>query len=213
MTFIKKYPDNVKNFLTSLSKSLKVEDAMNDAGLDIEEVKDVFLDLFEDVDDIAKTMNVEKPEGDEKHSSKSGVSGDAFDAYIYVDGASKGNPGPSGAGAYITDIDGNVLSEHKKYLGFVTNNMAEYRALIMGLIHALEEGYRKVKIYADSELVVKQVNGQYSIKNEGLRILYNEVYDVVPEFEKLELVHVPREKNTQADRLANEAVAEHEASK
>ncbi|MFZ2397013.1 MAG: ribonuclease HI family protein, partial [Smithella sp.] len=87
---------------------------------------------------------------------------------LFSDGACRGNPGVGGAGAVITDDRENVVWEGKKYLGHCTNNIAEYRALIMGLNGALDNGYKNLEVYLDSELLARQINGSYRVKNENL---------------------------------------------
>lgn len=125
---------------------------------------------------------------------------------VYVDGASRGNPGRAGAGAVIKDSHGNVIKRMKKGLGITTNNMAEYRALIMGLEEAKRLGLDRVKVFADSELVVKQIKGEYRVKNETLRPLYSEALDLAEGFEGFNISYITRDKNADADRLANRAI-------
>ncbi len=125
---------------------------------------------------------------------------------IYVDGASRGNPGSAGAGAIIKAKDGRVIKRLKKYLGVVTNNAAEYKALVMALKAARSLGLKQIKLHADSELVVKQIKGVYRVKSEELRPFYTEAMALIDGFNRFEITHVPREKNSEADRLANEAI-------
>lgn len=128
---------------------------------------------------------------------------------IYSDGAARGNPGPAGAGAYIISEDGEVVAEVRRYLGEMTNNQAEYRALKCGLEKARELGAKSVVIRADSELMVKQLNGEYRVKNSGIKPIFREVSALLSYFESWEAAHVPREQNKEADRLANEAIDQH----
>jgi len=128
---------------------------------------------------------------------------------LYSDGACRGNPGPGGAGAVITNAEGNVIWEGKKYLGHCTNNIAEYEALILGLEGALAHGYKKLDVYMDSELLAKQINGSYRVKNEKLKVLMQEVRSLLSAFDSIEVKHVLRCHNTQADRLANLAIDTH----
>ncbi len=125
---------------------------------------------------------------------------------IYSDGACRGNPGPSGAGAVLTGSDGRVIVEVCKYLGEMTNNQAEYRALMLALEEARSIGAQSVSIFADSELMVKQVRGEYKVKNEGIRPLFAEIQKLLRGFGGYTIEHVPRERNKQADRLANLAI-------
>lgn len=128
---------------------------------------------------------------------------------IFSDGAARGNPGPAGAGVYITSDDGEVIAEVSEYLGEMTNNQAEYRALKCGLEKARELGAKKVIIRADSELMVRQLNGEYKVKNMGLKQIFREVSALLSYFESWEAAHVRREFNEEADRLANEAIDNH----
>lgn len=125
---------------------------------------------------------------------------------IYVDGASRGNPGDAGIGVLITTKDGRVLKEIGKYLGKTTNNVAEYQALITALKQAKSLAATTVKIFADSELMVKQINGEYKVKSAGLLPLYKEAKALLMEFNRYDIIHIYREKNIEADRLANLAI-------
>src|SRR5665647_194068 len=94
---------------------------------------------------------------------------------LYSDGACRGNPGVGGAGAVITDAEGSILWEGKEYLGHCTNNIAEYKALILGLKGAQAQGFKQLDVYLDSELLANQIHGSYKVKNENLKILMQEV--------------------------------------
>ena len=125
---------------------------------------------------------------------------------IFTDGGSRGNPGPSALGVYITDGAGKVLKEHKRYLGTQTNNHAEYQAIIDGLVEAKKLGATEVAMKMDSELAVKQLNRVYRVKNPGIAVQYLEVSRLVAGFSKVTFTHVRREYNKEADRLVNEAL-------
>jgi len=127
-------------------------------------------------------------------------------AIICTDGASRGNPGDAGAGAVVMDTDGKELVAVGEYLGRATNNEAEYHALILGLRAAHEIGVTEVECRMDSELVVKQVNGEYRTKKAELKVLLDQVMRFKQKFESFAVLHVPRGKNEHADRLANEAI-------
>jgi ribonuclease HI len=127
---------------------------------------------------------------------------------LFCDGACRGNPGIGGAGAVITDAPGNVVWEGKEYLGHCTNNIAEYRALILGLKGALDQGYKSLEVYLDSELLAKQINGSYRVKNENLIILMKEVRGLLNSFQSVQVKHVLRSHNSHADKLANLAIDE-----
>ncbi len=126
---------------------------------------------------------------------------------IYTDGASRNNPGEAGAGAVIKQ-DGGEIAALARYLGTTTNNVAEYTAAIMALEHALHLGASRVKLFADSELLVRQLNGQYKVKNEGLKPLYNTVKGLIAKIGSVEVQYIPREQNREADALANKAIDE-----
>ncbi len=125
---------------------------------------------------------------------------------LYTDGAARGNPGPAGIGAVIKDDGGRLVREIYKYLGEATNNQAEYVALIEGLKGSLKYGAKEVEVFADSELMVRQLNGEYRVKNQGLKPLYKEVVELLQKFNKYTISHVRREFNKEADSLANKAI-------
>lgn len=125
---------------------------------------------------------------------------------LRTDGGARGNPGPGGAGFVLEDETGAVVRSGGRYLGCVTNNNAEYEALIWGLRTALDHGVTQLRVCADSELVVRQINGQYRVKNEGLKPLFAQAKALLGRFASVEVVHVRREQNAAADALANEAM-------
>ena len=127
---------------------------------------------------------------------------------IYTDGSSHSNPGPAGAGVVITDAEGKIIREFSKYLGQMTNNGAEYSAFILGLKEALKLRARNIVIKVDSELVAKQLCGEYKVREESLRPFYNEAKQLMREFKEIEIAVVQRDKNKQADRLANKSINE-----
>jgi len=126
---------------------------------------------------------------------------------IFTDGASRNNPGEAGAGICILR-DGESLEKIARYLGTTTNNIAEYKAAIIGLEHAVKLGASTVKLHADSELMVKQLNGQYKVKNEGLRPLFLKAKELIAKIGNVEVKYIPREMNKEADALANKAIDE-----
>ncbi|MDE2571716.1 MAG: ribonuclease HI family protein [bacterium] len=127
-------------------------------------------------------------------------------AVIFSDGGSRGNPGPAAIGAVVSDEAGNVLHEVSERIGITTNNVAEYRALIEGLRAALELGFDAARVRMDSELIVKQLRGEYRVKHEGLRPLYEEARRLLDRFVERDLKHVPRAQNRAADALVNRAL-------
>ena len=127
------------------------------------------------------------------------------EATVAFDGASRGNPGRS-AVAYVLRDDDGVVKREGAVIGEATNNEAEYAALLRGLVEARELGYRVVEAVGDSELVVKQVGGDWRCRAENLKPLHEEVLEVAESFDDFEIRHVPREENAEADALANEAL-------
>jgi ribonuclease HI len=127
---------------------------------------------------------------------------------LHVDGASRGNPGEAGFGIHVTAEDGSEVASLYGYLGRATNNVAEYQALVHGLRFALDRGAARVEVYSDSELLVRQIEGRYRVKNAGLVPLHREARGLLARFERARVAHVPRERNREADALANRAVDE-----
>ncbi len=127
---------------------------------------------------------------------------------IHTDGAARGNPGPAGAAAVLYDGSGACVAEVLQYLGETTNNVAEYRGLLLGLTRAREIGARTVEIVTDSELLAKQWNGEYRVKNKTLRPLFEEAKEIAGAFESIEVRHVRRGGNAAADAAANRAIDE-----
>lgn len=125
---------------------------------------------------------------------------------IKSDGGARGNPGKAGIGAVLYNQDDEVLTTISEYIGVATNNQAEYKAIIAGLKKAKELKASEVFAYLDSELIVKQVNGQYKVKNKDLAPLFLELYNLKISFEKSHFIHIPREQNKEADNLANKAM-------
>ncbi|MDE3155010.1 MAG: ribonuclease HI family protein [Acidobacteriota bacterium] len=124
----------------------------------------------------------------------------------YIDGGSRGNPGPAGYGVRIEDADGALVEEFHASVGIATNNVAEYRGLLAALQWALEHGTGTLRIRSDSELLVKQMRGEYRVKNAGLAPLHGEARMLVHRIGRVVFEHVPRTKNRDADRLANLAM-------
>ncbi len=129
-------------------------------------------------------------------------------AILHGDGGSRGNPGPSGSGAVLFDEDGNMMGEAMRFLGVQTNNYAEYTAIIIGLEMALEYNVTDLIVRLDSELAVKQLNGEYRVKNEALARLFLQVKDLTHKFDSIKFEHVRRERNKEADALVNKVIDE-----
>ncbi len=136
---------------------------------------------------------------------------DAAEATLFADGGSRGNPGPAASGAVLLDAEGTLLEEAYAYLGIATNNVAEWTALCLGLEAAVRRGIRRIAIRLDSELVVKQVRGEYRVKHAALQPLHRRAMTLLRRFEHVDIRHVPRKLNAQADRLVNR-VLDQEAS-
>jgi ribonuclease HI len=125
---------------------------------------------------------------------------------VMVDGAARGNPGPAGSGAVIYDENGVVVKQLSRYLGHATNNVAEYEGLLMGLEALLQLGQKRIVVQSDSELLVRQLNGRYRVKDEKLKVLFQRAMTLLRQFDSYRILHVGRELNKVADRLANQAI-------
>ena len=125
---------------------------------------------------------------------------------VHVDGGARGNPGPAAIAAVVSDVNGELLTEASQVIGRATNNVAEYRALLLGIQTALELGADELDLVGDSELIVKQVRGEYKVKNADLKPLHAEVRAALSGVPSWTIRHVRRELNVEADRLVNEAL-------
>jgi ribonuclease HI len=128
------------------------------------------------------------------------------EAILWTDGAARGNPGPAGIGVVLKTPAGELLLAENEYLGETTNNVAEYRALLLGLARALERGIRRIEVRADSELLIKQLLGKYRVHSPHLIELHQQARQLLARFTATELVHVRRELNGDADYQANQAI-------
>jgi ribonuclease HI len=126
--------------------------------------------------------------------------------HLFTDGASRGNPGPAGGGVVINNADGSPLLRKAFFFGESTNNAAEYNALIHGLEEALKLSPQSLVVFLDSELVVRQVNGQYRVRHKDLLPLYQRAMSLLKKIPKVRVAHIPREQNKEADQLANEGI-------
>jgi ribonuclease HI len=125
---------------------------------------------------------------------------------VHVDGGARGNPGPAAAGAVISTSDGEVLDEAAEAIGVATNNVAEYRGLLLGLARARELGASEVEVVNDSELIAKQVNGLYKVKHPDMKPLHAAARKALKGFERWSIRSVPRAQNADADALVNQAL-------
>ncbi|HZY97986.1 MAG TPA: ribonuclease HI family protein [Candidatus Baltobacteraceae bacterium] len=127
----------------------------------------------------------------------------APEATLFADGGSRGNPGPAASGAVLVDANGALLEEVGEYLGIATNNVAEWTALVLGLEAAANRGVRRLAVRLDSELVVRQMLGEYRVKHADLQPLHRRAKALLRRFEHVDVRHVPRKQNTVADKLVN----------
>lgn len=127
---------------------------------------------------------------------------------LFTDGAARGNPGPAGAGAVIVNAEGHIVAKVGKFLGDSTNNVAEYMGLILGLKRAKAMGIKELDVLADSELMVKQLSGEYAVKAEHLKPLHLEAEALLKGFADVTVRHIPREENSAADAMSNRAIDE-----
>ena len=125
---------------------------------------------------------------------------------VFFDGGARGNPGPAAYGYVLESEDGHVLAAHGEAIGRATNNVAEYSGLVAGLAKAADVGVRELEVVSDSELLVKQMRGEYKVKNEALRELWEEASDLEKKFGRVRYTAVRRAHNELADRLVNEAL-------
>ncbi len=126
--------------------------------------------------------------------------------HISIDGAARGNPGPAGIGVVITDDKGKAVDTISKFLGQTTNNIAEYTALIFGMEAARSRKAKELVINTDSQLLAKQLGGEYKVKSSTLKDLYKKVNALLASFDEVRINQIDREENKQADKLANEAI-------
>jgi len=129
-----------------------------------------------------------------------------MEADIYIDGGARGNPGPAGSGYLVISPTGEVLKSGSHFISKATNNVAEYVALIKGLEAAGELGVSELNIFTDSELLTRQLIGEYRVKNPALRVLFEQAQRILIQFSRWQIKHIPREQNRQADALVNTAI-------
>jgi ribonuclease HI len=125
---------------------------------------------------------------------------------LNTDGAAKGNPGPAGAGWVLFNEETGITLKDGRFLGEATNNEAEYQALLIGLEQSLIHGAKEIVVQMDSELLVRQINGVYKVRNPRLSVFFEKAKDLLRKFSKYDIMHIPREQNREADRMANEAI-------
>lgn len=125
---------------------------------------------------------------------------------IYTDGGARGNPGPAAVGVVIKDQKNKTIREFNKYIGIATNNVAEYNAVIYGLQEALIIKADEVRLNLDSELVAQQLKGEYRVKNPNIKPLFEQAVHLISGFKKVDIIHIRREQNKEADKLVNKAI-------
>ena len=136
------------------------------------------------------------------------MSDEQAERLLMVDGAARGNPGKAGCGAAICDESGAVVKELSRYLGRTTNNVAEYEGLLMGLDALIQLGRKQIRVQSDSQLLVRQLDGEYRVKDEKLKVLYQHALTLLRQFDSYRILHVYRDMNKVADRLANRGIDE-----
>ena len=212
-------PDLVNRFLEELSSSLDLQQTIKKLNIPEDRARDILKGLIRPVPGPSVQKDLFDEQAQEARAVLRGAPKAAREApvsahevrpggvyTINVDGASRGNPGEAGAGAVITGPEGTVLKKLKKYLGIVTNNVAEYQALVMALEAARSLKLERIRVLADSELMVKQVNGVYKVKSPDLKPLHEKAVGLLRGFRESKVAHVYREHNGGADSMANEAI-------
>ncbi len=152
------------------------------------------------------TMSVLEIERGEVHQNKISARGVANSATVYVDGASRGNPGPAGIGYYIVGENGQMVKRGGEFIGFATSRVAEYYAMKEGIEQAIELGFKSVRFVADSLMVINQLNGIFQVKNKDIMPIYRDIQALLGKFDVVAFTHVPRLQNTAADKEANLAI-------
>ncbi|MCX7031766.1 MAG: ribonuclease HI family protein [Spirochaetes bacterium] len=191
--------------------------AAGSKGIKVRKVSEVERAARESAEDLDAAMNESKVERDRKkkervvtaaaqREAERAVEARPVRTRLFTDGAARGNPGPAGAGAVIISPEGHVVAKIGKYLGETTNNVAEYTGLILGLKRAKAMGLRELEVLADSELVVKQLTGEYQVKADHLRPLHDEAKALMKGFDVIDLRYIPREENEAADEMSNRAI-------
>ncbi len=160
--------------------------------------------LFQDLKIHLKKSNLSISTGSEEKDVSSNKQFDILT--VNIDGASRGNPGKAGIGVAIFDKDSKLVKECSEYIGIATNNVAEYKALILGIKEAIKCGAQEILFKTDSELLAKQIKGEYKVKNTQLIYLFTEVHGLLKKLPKWKIRHIPRGENKKADMLANKGI-------
>jgi ribonuclease HI len=200
-------PPSEESVLRHLAQTLSVSKTLKRfSSLSPRDLQEIFQRSAERAKEDPKLARPAFPPEDSKSSPPVSSAKDFPEFFIHTDGASRGNPGEAGAGAVISDSRGRTLKELKQYLGMATNNVAEYRAAILALEKARELGAKRVTLFLDSELVVRQLRGEYRVRESHLKVLHQKAQEVLNRFSQCSILYIPREENRRADQLANEAI-------
>ncbi len=194
-----------EGFIRAIAAGRTLQEAAHDVGLPEERAAAFLESVAVFAGSVTAPMEFGLPEAVASDSGAGDVAASRqsyAEVVIYTDGASKGNPGPSGAGGVILTPDGETIEEFREHLGRTTNNVAEYEAVRIGLARALALGARRVTVRLDSELVSNQLTGRYRVKDTKLIDRYLEVGQLLSRLDSVRFETIPREKNTRADKLA-----------
>lgn len=197
----------------------ELSDSVAEEETSVAEVQEETIEAVEEEEESVSSESaedLEKKGGRRRQSSPRGRRAVRFDPedyiyhrlLIYTDGAARGNPGESGAGVVLKTPEGEEVGRFGRYLGQGTNNFAEYHALLLGLQHAQEFGASDITILSDSDLLVRQLSGEYRVRASHLRVLFEEAQRKLGEFEKYQIKRIERDKNREADSMANRAIDE-----
>lgn len=194
-----------EDFVRAIAAGRTWKQAARDAGLPEERAAAFLESVARFAGSVTAPMEFGLPEEGDAGSPGAGAAPrqSYAEVVIYTDGASKGNPGPSGAGGVIMTPDGETIEEFREHLGRTTNNVAEYEAVRIGLARALALGARRVTVRLDSELVSSQLSGRYKVKDTKLIERYLKVGQLLSRLDSVTFETIPREKNARADRLAH----------
>ncbi len=204
-------PVQALEFLRALTRDLNVDRAADSCGLSRHQAREILSSLCElyasGLENGCAPTDPLSPPGRAREMSALETAPGA-ELRIYIDGASRGNPGPAAAGVVLKDRRGREIGTLKRRLGHATNNLAEYSALLLGLEEATRRRAQRITLFSDSELLVRQMQGLYKVRSKDLRPLHAKAMALVRAFEKFDIIHIGREKNARADALANEALDE-----